>query len=67
MIPKILGIPDQSKNSKHEDLNKTTIYNQFQLNDEIETNQNPFNRNNGQKNKLKRSGTEMNFDKKQLS
>ena len=39
MIPEILRIPKQIENSKTEDLNETTMYNQFHLKDEIETNQ----------------------------
>ena len=46
LIPKILRISNKFENSKSEDLNETTIYNQFQLKDEIETNQNLYNSNN---------------------
>ena len=48
------------------DLIETTIYNQFQLKDKIETYQNLYNSNKGQKNKLQRAGTEIKFIKKQL-
>ena len=57
LISKILRIPDQSENSKNVDLNETTIYNQFQLNEEIKTNQNLYNSPKDQKNQNKSSGT----------
>ena len=66
MKPKILKISDHFKNSKNEDLNETTIYNQFQLKDEIATNQNLYNINEDQNKPIRSSGTGMKFDKKYL-
>ena len=66
MKPKILRISDHLKNSKNEDLNETTIYNQFQLKDEIATNQNLYNINEDQNKPIRSSGTGMKFDKKYL-
>ena len=53
MIPKILRISKQFKNSKNGDLNETTIYNQFKLNDPFKTNQNLYNDIKDQKKQLK--------------
>ena len=53
MIPKILRISNQFKKSKNGDLNETTIYNQFQLNDPIKINQNLYNDIKDQKKQLK--------------
>ena len=53
MISKILRILNQLENSKNGDLNETIIYNQFQLNDLIQTNKNLYNDNKNQKTQLK--------------
>ena len=51
LIPKNPEFQPNRKNSKNEDLLGTPIYTQFQLKDEIETNQNLYNSRKGQKNK----------------
>lgn len=61
MILKILRILNQFENSKNGDLNETTIYNQFQLNDLIKTNQNLYNDNKDQKTQLKVQGLNKNI------